>query len=215
MVLLLLLVWWPRHSKHIWLDTGSIPQPHPAAAAAAPCRSFSYEEFIAAQTKFQRRQADHLAVFNEEVARAIDDVVALVQVRAGLCQDSGFRVCVCWCCLQGSPWQAVSCAMCHVLFALAQTSPRENPDVAVDEAEVVLFRSYYSNLMYKVCACDMMCGVLLSRAHLPLTCNTAPPSPPTSSPGHPGGHAAQLCGHEAAAGQQDGYGRLLHGAAFP
>lgn len=44
------------------------------------CRSFSYEEFIAAQDKFQKRQADHLAVLNEEVARAIEDVIQLVQV---------------------------------------------------------------------------------------------------------------------------------------
>ncbi len=44
------------------------------------CRSFSYEEFIAAQDKFQKRQADHLAVLNEEVARAIEDVIELVQV---------------------------------------------------------------------------------------------------------------------------------------
>lgn len=44
------------------------------------CRSFSYEEFIAAQDKFQKRQADRLAVLNEEVARAIEDVIELVQV---------------------------------------------------------------------------------------------------------------------------------------
>lgn len=43
-------------------------------------RSFSYEEFIAAQDKFQRRQADQLAIHNEEVARAIEDVIVLVQV---------------------------------------------------------------------------------------------------------------------------------------
>jgi hypothetical protein len=48
---------------------------------AAACRSFSYEEFMAAQDKFQTWQADHLAVLNEEVARAIEDVIVLVQVR--------------------------------------------------------------------------------------------------------------------------------------
>lgn len=46
------------------------------------CRSFSYEEFIAAQEKFQKRQSEQLAVLNEEVARAIEDVIALVQVRS-------------------------------------------------------------------------------------------------------------------------------------
>jgi hypothetical protein len=45
------------------------------------CRSFSYEEFIAAQEKFQTRQSEQLAVLNEEVARAIEDVIVLVQVR--------------------------------------------------------------------------------------------------------------------------------------
>lgn len=44
------------------------------------CRSFSYEEFIAAQAKFQKRQSEQLVVLNEEVARAIDDVITLVQV---------------------------------------------------------------------------------------------------------------------------------------
>lgn len=36
------------------------------------------------------------------------------------------------------------------LYAVLQTSPRENPDVCVDEQEVQLFRRYYSTLMYKV-----------------------------------------------------------------
>lgn len=45
-------------------------------------RSFTYEEFISAQAKVQRRVADELAVRNEELAAAIEDVVQLVQVRA-------------------------------------------------------------------------------------------------------------------------------------
>jgi hypothetical protein len=44
------------------------------------CRSFSYEEFIATQDKFQKKQAETLCVLNEEVARAIEDVISLVQV---------------------------------------------------------------------------------------------------------------------------------------
>lgn len=44
------------------------------------CRSFSYEEFIATQDKFQKQQAETLCVLNEEVARAIEDVISLVQV---------------------------------------------------------------------------------------------------------------------------------------
>jgi hypothetical protein len=45
-------------------------------------RSFSYEEFIATQDKFQKRQAEMLCVLNEEVARANEDVITLVQVSA-------------------------------------------------------------------------------------------------------------------------------------
>lgn len=44
------------------------------------CRSFTYEEFISAQEKFQKSQAGALAVRNGEVARAIEDVITLVQV---------------------------------------------------------------------------------------------------------------------------------------
>lgn len=44
-------------------------------------RSFTYEEFISAQEKFQKSQAEALAVRNGEVARAIEDVITLVQVR--------------------------------------------------------------------------------------------------------------------------------------
>jgi hypothetical protein len=51
------------------------------ADVSCACRSFSYEEFIVAQEKFQTRQSEQLAVLNEEVARAIEDVIALVQVR--------------------------------------------------------------------------------------------------------------------------------------
>jgi hypothetical protein len=45
------------------------------------CRSFTYEEFITAQDKFQKAQAQQLAVRNEEVACAIEDVISLVEVR--------------------------------------------------------------------------------------------------------------------------------------
>lgn len=36
------------------------------------------------------------------------------------------------------------------LFLSLQTHPRENVAVTVDDSEVCMFRSYYSNLMYKV-----------------------------------------------------------------
>uniref|UniRef100_A0A383W453 AAA+ ATPase domain-containing protein n=1 Tax=Tetradesmus obliquus TaxID=3088 RepID=A0A383W453_TETOB len=42
-------------------------------------RSFTYEEFITAQDKFQKAQAQPLAVRNEEVACAIEDVISLVE----------------------------------------------------------------------------------------------------------------------------------------
>jgi hypothetical protein len=45
------------------------------------CRSFTYEEFITAQDKFQKAQAQQLAVRSEEVACAIEDVISLVEVR--------------------------------------------------------------------------------------------------------------------------------------
>ena len=42
-------------------------------------RSFTYEEFINTQTKFQKRQADFLAIRSREIQGAIDDIVTLVQ----------------------------------------------------------------------------------------------------------------------------------------
>lgn len=74
------------------------------------CRSFTYEEFITTQAKFQKRQAEQLGIRNAEVARSIDDAIELVRAY-----------------------------------------PRENPDSNIDEHEIELFKSYYSNLMYKVC----------------------------------------------------------------
>jgi hypothetical protein len=42
-------------------------------------RSFTYEEFVATQGKFQKRQAETLAIKNEEIRRSIEDLVALVK----------------------------------------------------------------------------------------------------------------------------------------
>lgn len=109
-------------------------------------RSFSYEEFIAAQDKFQTRQADHLAVLNEEVARAIEDVIVLVQVRR---QYSRSWSPVTWACLHES-CPLFSTSACQSVSSMLQTAPRENPDCAIEPRELELFRSYYSSLMYKV-----------------------------------------------------------------
>jgi hypothetical protein len=43
-----------------------------------------------------------------------------------------------------------------------QTAPRENLDASVDEREVVLFRAYYSSLMYKVSCADSDSGLGVS-----------------------------------------------------
>jgi hypothetical protein len=83
-------------------------QPHPSANCCCH-RSFTYEEFISVQHKFQKRQAEIMSVKNEEVARSIDELIQLVA-----------------------------------------TYPRENLDVQIDLKEVELFRSYYSQTMYKV-----------------------------------------------------------------
>jgi hypothetical protein len=53
------------------------------------CRSFTYEEFITAQDKFQKAQAQQLAVCNEEVACAIEDVISLVEVRGAVATAAG------------------------------------------------------------------------------------------------------------------------------
>lgn len=60
------------------------------------CSSFTYEEFISAQEKFQKAQAEQLAVRNEEVATAIEDVISLVEVRRSVLFSS--YVCASTCC---------------------------------------------------------------------------------------------------------------------
>ncbi|MEW5318622.1 MAG: hypothetical protein WDW38_009830 [Sanguina aurantia] len=42
-------------------------------------RSFTYEEFISSQARFQHKQAEGLAVRNEEVRRSIEDLLSLVR----------------------------------------------------------------------------------------------------------------------------------------
>lgn len=42
-------------------------------------RSFTYEDFITSQIKFNKRQSETLAIRNEEVRRSIDDMVHLVR----------------------------------------------------------------------------------------------------------------------------------------
>lgn len=54
--------------------------PHvPTCLPAFSHRSFTYDEFVSTQARFQKRQAEVLAVRNEEVRRSIEDLVALAQ----------------------------------------------------------------------------------------------------------------------------------------
>ncbi|DBA69380.1 TPA: Dynein gamma chain, flagellar outer arm [Trebouxia sp. C0005] len=71
-------------------------------------RSFTYEDFVATQAKFVKKQAEMLAVKNVEVQHSIED-----------------------------------------LIELAQTHPRENLDVQLDEQSISSFRGHYSNAMYQ------------------------------------------------------------------
>lgn len=84
-------VWWPAAVLVLYIaSVDMLPMPflQRCTGRASPicvpcvCRSFSYEEFIATQDKFQNKQAETLCVLNEEVARAIEDVISLVQVSA-------------------------------------------------------------------------------------------------------------------------------------
>lgn len=55
------------------------PRPPPPAHPPYPARSFTYEEFVTCQQRHQKKAADGLAVRNEEVARSIEDIIALVR----------------------------------------------------------------------------------------------------------------------------------------
>lgn len=136
-------------------------------ASVCARRSFTYEEFIGAQAKVQRRVADELAVRNEELAAAVEDVIALVQVRARAPASAHARACARHACrLRLSRARLITClapaavaaACVHALPASlpvphcpsCQAAPRENSEAAVDAGELELFRSYYSSLTYKV-----------------------------------------------------------------
>ena len=71
-------------------------------------RSFTYDDFISSQLKFQSKVSEQLQIRNTEVQTAIADLLHLVR-----------------------------------------TYPRENADVAVDEAEAQLFVRHYSRQMYQ------------------------------------------------------------------
>ena len=42
-------------------------------------RSFTFEEFVSTQSKFQKRQAETLSIKNEEIRRSIEELVTLVK----------------------------------------------------------------------------------------------------------------------------------------
>lgn len=74
---------WQHAVAHIMFELHQVVSEHQLTLSlyCNICRSFTYEDFILAQEKFQNSQAEALAVRSGEVARAVEDVITLVQVR--------------------------------------------------------------------------------------------------------------------------------------
>lgn len=88
-------------------------------------RSFTFEEFNAAQQRHQRRAAERLAVRNEEVARSVEDVIALARPRHRLAKG-------------GQQQQQQQ-----------EEVEQEQKQEEQERQEVAMFRAYYSDATYR------------------------------------------------------------------